>query len=1439
MPDVAKLDERYLDRPYTLAGRVIDPIAGTATYRDQRLELKRKDLEVLACLASAGTEVLPREIFMDLVWRGNWLIGEQGLRNAIYAIRRALQDTDDERPLIRTIRRRGYQLTGAAGDVEDTVPAAFTPGMPIAGKPGWQLSRKLGGNAISELWVAEEQASGEKRAFRFCRSEQHLQALRRETTVLRYLRQALAGRRDTSVVLDWQLEEPPYHLEMDYASGGDLTEWANAQGGIAQVAYPVRLRLMGEIAEALAAVHAADVVHRNLGPKSVLMDAGDSGKAAQARLGGFGLSDVTDRSRLEALQITSAGQTLAGDVVGEAQYLAPERLAGAEATAAGDVYALGVLLLQVAAGDLQCAPGGDWARAVASEPLRELIAACTSAEADARPKPSVVAERLRALSAPASTDAPSPAPEAQPQASAPIESEPAIGGHIGPYQLLEQLGEGGMGVVYLAQQHTPVQRKVALKVIRTGTMSADVRARFEGERQAMALMNHPNVASVFDAGSTPSGQPYFAMEYVHGQDITAHCDQMRLDFPTRVALFVQVCEGVLHAHQKGLVHRDLKPGNILVSRISDQRAAVKIIDFGVAKSLSGLLASHPAHTRLGSFVGTPAYSSPEQISGPMANVDTRADIYSLGVVLYELLTGVTPYSAHELNRKTPVELARLLSGERPPTPQSRFASLSLEEEQTIAEHRSLTVEEMKAKLGTDLSWIVGKCLEVDPGDRYPSVLELEKDLQRWLENKPVQARPATRLYRMRKFVRRHRVGVAAATLATLALLTSTGAAIYGYVRAEKALKRAELAADFQVKQMQSIDPAAMGTGMRSNLIEAVGKRGMDAGLDKAAAAESQRQLEAMIRGLNFTDLALEQLNGYTIEPALSALKRDYGDQPLLQAQLMETLAETHMRLGQHEKALTLVESALDTHRRLLGPDHPSTIQSLARRGNVYRGMQKFDLASDDLQQALKDARRVLGNKDPITSRIMVTTSAVMTVKGMNAEAEVLAREALDNQRRALGDDHPDTLQALEELVMSKVQNAKPRQALPLAKELLERRNRIPGESREKMSANELMAMVYNALERDAESEAIMRQLLQQATSLLGSSHPETLRFTDNLTILLNSQGKLIEAEAYARKALDIQESLFGIGSIRAKTTMAVLAWTFSSQGRFVDAESMERRTLATLQKGFGKEHPLTVITTGNLAEILRVQGRDDEAAALAKIAIEGSERVFGADTKETAWALYYSAAVLRSKGRLGPAAAQLQTVLDIRRRVRGDKHPETLDTIGAIAEVIHAQGNSEQAESLLRAVLDLQRRAGTNKLQKQTMLNTMNALVEVLRARGKLDEAATLGQELVEGAPDAYDPRHYQIGVFLTNHGRTLTALRRFEDAERMLDQAKTNLAQGYNPNPKPVRELAEAHIALYDAWNADRPGAGAKAKADAWRTRLDAVNKAGTGRAAGVLAGS
>jgi eukaryotic-like serine/threonine-protein kinase len=1364
------MEDRYLDRVYAITGRVIDPIGGTITHADQRTQIKRKHLQVLACLASAGTAMVPREAFIDLVWRGNALIGENGLNSSIHALRRALHDIDADKPLIRTITRRGYQLTVAAGEVEQQVPAAFTPGMSIAGKPGWQLSRRLGGNAFSEIWLAEEQASGERRAFRFCRSEQHLQALRRETKVLRYLRQALAGRRDTTVVLDWQLDEPPYHLEMDYASGGSLVEWATAQGGIARVSSAERLRLMGEVAEALAAVHAADVVHRTLGPASILIDEEHSEQAPHAKLGEFALSDLTDRSHLAALQITNAGLTLTGEHVGDALYLAPERLAGQAATAASDIYALGVLLLQMAVGDLQRTPADAWEQEIDSQPLRELIAACTSAAPEARPKAANISEWLRAFAqaahdakrtdATASQAAASPLPVAAqtPEAPASIASEstpsdPAIGGRIGPYHLLGQLGEGGMGVVYLAEQLEPVQRKVALKVVRTGMMSAEVRARFEAERQALARMHHANVASVFDAGSTPSGQPYFVMEYVQGQEITAHCDRQRLDFRARVTLFLQVCEGVLHAHQKGLVHRDLKPGNILVSRTKDQPATVKIIDFGVAKPMSGLLASHPAHTRLGSFVGTPVYGSPEQISGHVANVDTRADIYSLGVVLYELLAGVTPYSEEALKHKTPLELVRLLSGERPPSPLIRFAGLSREEEQTIAERRSLSVDEMKSLLGADLSWVVGKCLEVDPDDRYPSVLELEKDLRRWLNVEPIEARPTSRIYRLRKFARRHRTGVALSGVMTLALLITTATAVHGLLAARRATVEAEKVADFYINQMRSIDAAAMGSGMQQALIGAVKKRGARLGWDPATLAQAQKQFDALTEDANYTDLTLGQLDNYSFQPAMAGIKKNFGDSPLLQARLWQSLADTQLNLGRYEAAIEPQRLAFEQRLRLLGPDDPLTLISMRGRADSLRRIGKKDGALHYAQAAATGMRRVLGDDHPDTLSAIVLQGMALFDLGEAHAAEQLFREAVAGQRRVLGNDHVETLRtiSLQSLVASR--QHKHKEAVAYGQEGLSGYRRTLGSSNEQtLLAMARLGRAYLAMGKYPEAEALFREALAGYDRKLGESHPYTWRTMEVLSKVLMSTDRPDEAKIYCLKVLEQKRMFMGSENSDTYGTITALGHVLRANGRLAEAESTYRKVIAGLRRFNGEDtafesHPAYYLigVSNNLAGALRGQGKLDEAITLYRSSLEESRQKLGDEHVSTFLTKELLAATLRMKGDVSAADALHAQALQTQRQAPGNSDPDTLTTMrrlmgnlwpdtlvlisdaGARAE---AQGNLEQAEALLREALAGQRR----KLGSHTAdtLFTIDRLSRVLARRGQLKEASTLEKELAE-----------------------------------------------------------------------------------------------------------
>jgi eukaryotic-like serine/threonine-protein kinase len=1446
--EAASIEDRYMDQRYELSGRLIDPIGGSVTYADERILLKRKHLEVLACLVSAKDAMVTRRALIDLVWNGNALIGDTGLTNAVYYLRRALQDTDADKPLIRTVPRRGYQLTAQARVTDNSPTTTFSPGSPVVGKPEWHLSRLLSSNPVSETWLAEEQGSQAQRVFRFCRSEQHLRLLRRETAVMRYLREALVGRKDTAIILDWQLDEPPYYLEMDCAAHGTLAQWAASQGGLSRIAPAERMRLIGEIAGALVAVHAASVVHRNLSATSILIDSENDKDNAQvrARLGEFGWSDLTDRTRLESMKITSAGLTLIGDEgIGEQRYLAPECLAGQAATTASDVYALGVLLVQLVVGDLQRTISADWERDIGSHPLRAMIAACTDAQAERRPSAAAVCEQLNAF-AMATGDRQSDGPVAERSPDPGASSAPLsmIGQTIGPYRVLDQLGEGGMGAVYLAEQREPVQRKVALKLIKTGMDSKQVLARFEAERQALALMSHANVATVYDAGSTPSGQPYFAMEHVRGLDITAHCDQLDMDFRERIALFLQACEGVLHAHQKGLIHRDLKPGNILVSRAQDQPATVKIIDFGVAKSLSGVLTGHAAHTRLGSFVGTPAYSSPEQVSGPLVNVDTRTDIYSLGVVLYQLLAGVTPYSEEELNRKTPVELARLLSAERPPSLLARFSSLSVEDEGEIAKHRSLSVERMKVLLGADVSWIVGKCLESDPDDRYPSVLELEKDLRRWLDDKPIEARPASRMYRARKFVRRHRTGVALASLMTLALLITTTAAVIGFVRAEHALRaaraatvEAEKAADFQVKRMESLDPAAMGIGLRSALIAAVQKRGAERGWDTAAVAQGQTQLDSLIEGVNFTDLTLGQLDTYSFKPALASIKNEFGDSPLLQARLWQTMAKTMVDLGLREAAVEPQRLALEQNRRLLGVDDPLTLATLRNRGALRMRLGQLDEAAADIHATMIGMRRVLGNDHPETLDTISEMVGVLVAQGKYDEAEALSREALAGRRGVLGNDHPDTLRSISEVSSVLFERGNYKEALAYAQESLEGHRRVLGNTHpETLVAIVRMAGPLWKMHKLSEAEALVREALEGNRRLLGDRHPNTLAMINNLAILLKEAGRLDEAEAYMRQTLDARSMLIGAEHPETLKSLGNLSSVLEQQGRYAEAELLYRQALDGKRRSLGDNHPSTLTSAGSLAGALRDQGKLDEAATLYKKTLAARRKILGNEHRDTLLTSSQLASVLRMEGELNAANALLQEALQALRRTLGDSQPDTLKSISEMGALAEAQGDLKRAETLLREALAGQRQALGDDDMKT--LITIDRLSQVLRQRGELHEAVVLGRELTETAPRALDARHYLIGTFLTHHGRTLLDMRQFEEAERMFDKASANLSQGYNSNKQPVEQLVQGYIALYEQWHAARPGTGLDTKAELWRKKLQALKKSGTQPAAAVLSG-
>jgi serine/threonine protein kinase len=397
---------------------------------------------------------------------------------------------------------------------------------------------------------------------------------------------------------------------------------------------------------------------------------------------------------------------------------------------------------------------------------------------------------------------------------------------IGRYRLLQRLGEGGCGVVYLAEQQEPVRRQLALKIIRLGMDTERVIARFKAERQALALMDHPNIARVLDAGATAAGRPYFVMELVPGVKITDYCNQHNLDVPQRLNLFIQVCQAIQHAHLKGVIHRDIKPSNILVT-LNDGVPVPKVIDFGIAKATRGRLADNTLYTAQDQFIGTPAYMSPEQASGSGLDVDTRSDIYSLGVLLYELLAGQPPFDSQELARRGIDELRRTLHEQEPPPPSTMLTSLGDTRLTVVAAQHSAEPPRLLSTLRGDLDWIVMKALEKDRSRRYETANGLARDVQRYLHNEPVMARPPSRLYHFQKLLRRNRGIFAAMAAVTLALLLGLGLSTWLFLQEREARRRAVAAEQQQIRLREESDRLRQQAEFRRKLTEATVARSRD------------------------------------------------------------------------------------------------------------------------------------------------------------------------------------------------------------------------------------------------------------------------------------------------------------------------------------------------------------------------------------------------------------------------------------------------------------------------------------------------------------------------------------------------------------------------------------------------------------------------------------
>jgi serine/threonine protein kinase/tetratricopeptide (TPR) repeat protein len=623
---------------------------------------------------------------------------------------------------------------------------------------------------------------------------------------------------------------------------------------------------------------------------------------------------------------------------------------------------------------------------------------------------------------------PSPA-VVEPDATTDLGERP--GTQVGPFKLLEQIGEGGMGVVYMADQQAPVRRRVALKIIKPGMDTRQVIARFEAERQALALMDHSNIARVLDAGATSTGRPYFVMELVRGVPITEYCDKNRLPVTERLGLFVQVCHAVQHAHQKGIIHRDLKPSNVLVTLV-DGVPVPKVIDFGVAKATNQQLTDKTLFTNFTQMVGTPLYMSPEQAEMTSMDVDTRTDIYSLGVLLYELLTGTTPVDRKRLRDAPYDEVRRIIREEDPPSPSTRISTLG-EQRTVTASRRSIDVRKLRQMLRGDLDWIVMKTLEKDRTHRYETANALARDVQRYLANEPVEARPPSTSYRFRKFARRNRALITTGALVASVLVLGLIVSAWQAIRATRAEGRAEVARANEAEQRKAAE-ASRSVAEEAARREAQANVQANEEAERARTeAEKAQQVAAFLAAM-FEESAPIELAGMRFmtsedrKPDAAAAAREILErgsrrvttelksQPLVQAALKDTMGNVYLGLADLERAETLLQEAYALRKARLPPEHPDLAASAHSLG-ILRGQQRrHDESTDLLRQALVARRASLGDDNALTDKSRWALALSLSLFSPDAkareEATELTRQTVAWHRAHMGTAHTETAFAI-------------------------------------------------------------------------------------------------------------------------------------------------------------------------------------------------------------------------------------------------------------------------------------------------------------------------------------------------------------------------------------------------------------------------------------------
>ncbi len=814
------------------------------------------------------------------------------------------------------------------------------------------------------------------------------------------------------------------------------------------------------------------------------------------------------------------------------------------------------------------------------------------------------------------------------------------GDRIGNYKILQLIGEGGCGSVFMAEQEQPVRRRVALKVIKLGMDTKNVIARFEAERQALALMDHPNIAKVFDAGATETGRPFFVMELVRGIKITEYCDQNNLSTNERLKLFKEVCQAIQHAHQKGIIHRDIKPSNILVTQ-HDGMPVPKVIDFGIAKATGQRLTDKTVFTEFDQFIGTPAYMSPEQAEISGQDIDTRSDIYSLGVLLYELLTSRTPFDPKELMQIGLDAMRRAIREIEPPRPSTRLSTMLDADLTTIARQRQAATQKLIHLIRGDLDWIVMKSLEKNRTRRYETASSFAGDIEHFLNNEPVVARPPTALYRFQKLVRRNQVVFTASTAVATTIVAGLVVSTWLLFR-EQAARRD---ADREAQRSQQV------AHFLEDMLKGVGP-GVALGRDTTLLRE-------------------------ILDKTLARVTNDLKDQPEVQAEICNTLGEVYRALGQSGKAEQLHRNARSLLNLARGAKRRDVAVSLNDLALVLRDQGKFPEAEALQREALELRRKLYGDEHAEVAESLNNLALVLRSEGRLAEAERLHREALMMDLKLFGHDHLAVATSLNNLALTLDAEGKPTDAEPCLRESLDIQKKLLGDNQPGLAITiDNLAFVLREEGKLDEAEALEHQSLAMQRKIFGPEYPSVATAINNLGLILAAQGKPAEAESLLREALAQRRKLLGRQHPELAASLHHLAMLMREGEKLDEAEQLEREALAMRKNLFGADNPAVADSLNNLALIRRDQHNLADAEGLFREAVAIQGKFLDSTHPNLATTLNHLALVQRDEGKLNESEASLRRVLEIRRKLFGDAHPSVTATWVELTNVLALERKS-------------------------------------------------------------------------------------------------------------------------------------------------------------------